>query len=1264
MISRSNITFGFKVSACAALAALASVALSAQASTPSAGVAKTLEARCALLLDLSYPPSFTADPLIQAGLRAIEEDPGSPLNTDLARRVLVLAGRNDASPSVWPKIQNVAKLQGLHGLTRLALNDALARRFAIQRKKAERLAVSPHVEYVRSALAIGPFGDLNGDGFGLAHGPELAPIDLEVKSRGRYGREIAWRTVAAKKLSPQLNLRDSTRGAEKNGTHYALIQLESSELRSAYLQVTTTASFEAWWNGARIAAVHRAIETLPTRIFYPVVLRRGWNRLLVKCAQAGIASVACRPVDELGNPLLSKPSSNDQGKGGAATLRVESEATLHPIAPPPAEDLAAPGPFVDGRALLEQALSAGPEQGSATVRAALANLASRAGATDAGLAMARAALADAPGDARLLVAAMAAWRLARHVPPDVRRTEVRKLLSQCEKGVVAAHAWLFESKLDELRGDDQKETALRRVEERLAKHPMEIRSLEKKLQVLRSLRWLGAARRVHEILAAQAPQPFRYRRSLADAIAREGNPSKAMEIISEILTARPGDTALLDKAMSLAKDLDDAKRVDQLMETRFEEDPSSRTALSSKAALLVDRGDFAGATEILRKVSADHPEDAQLLQRIAKIEYRRALDDVAIKTAEQSLQIDEEQHELRHWIARIRKGARFTELQPWQLNVEDAITGYEANAADTSSPTTLVLDQMIIRVYPDGSQMEETHVLKRVNTASGVEANETSDAAAEADEVLELRTITPDRRSWMPHRVAGNFTMPRLAPGVFVEEHYRNFKSAPGMAPIDFVRFFFRGVARPYRFSRLVVLLPKREARRFKGEFILRNFPTAGFSRQQQGELEAFVFVREAQAPIQTEAAMPDVSEIAPWVTFGRSPEISPAIRSWKTQFAVLTKPYVELRAKAQELCKGLADQRSKAKAIHEFCHAHTPDVAQRGGSPQPVSILLKGEGPRFWLELALLRCAGISWTPAVIRPFAAGFDPDPKPAFASWDRWSARGALVKPDNMPPYWLILGAPRWQNFGETPSHIGGSPAAGCPYLLLEGDAGRPGLLDGAGLADLAEARVRCTVKLRGSDAIISADMSMPGRPGMLLKEQLRSRPSADRQLFAQRIAAYLFRGSVTFRKVEWIGLDERGQGLRARFDLIRRGALRERDGKRILPPIAPPRSYTRLLGGRDRRQYPYVIGALLIDDWEIRIDLGPLRFAQVPKGKLRKHEVLDWALSYELRDGELIIRRNATVRPGRIEPGEYQRFLTLCREIDNAESQPIVLLDPR
>lgn len=1190
------------------------------------------------ILDAAYPSSWSHDEILARVATVFAEIAHTPLAETLASRWVALARQPGVSPTVWRTLSKLAADPSAHGRARLVIRGALAARMRDRGEHDRAAEIAPARDHVGACLAIGPFGDSGTTYHGVPFPPEYEEPDLTARMDGRFER-VGYRRVRLKKDLTHLDLAPEGDPRHRGGCHYAWIQLKSAAARDAWLEFGCPGSFETWWNGRPLAMVNRSTQKRPLLDWLPVRMRAGWNRFLVKLTAATTSTFSLRIVDARGSTMPD--------------LGFEPERVLHAVAASEREEQSPPA-FHTARKLVQSWLAQAEDDASVLALAAM--LETQAGATDVALDLARRALAAAPSDTRIQVACLETWKSARHIPSDVRRTEERRILDGMDPGS-CAHRHLFQRKIERLFEDDSKEEALTALEARLAKNPDEIPTLHQKYRLLTRLGWHGEARRTLDNLLILVPHHVPFVLDAARLEDREGNPKRALARIQSELERQPGRRDLLGRALSLARKMGKGPLVARYLAARHRDEPTGPAAVKAQAALDADQSRYGEAAAKLERLAETAAAEPGLHKRIGDLHYLGGNSAAALRHYRRSLALRPDQHELRSWILRMAGVPEFIECRPYGLDPMAEVAAFGPRAEDSAAPATLVLDQMVIRVYEDGSQMEETHILRRINDHRGVERYEQADQAARASELLELRTILPDGSWFAPHRVGGTFSMPRLTPGAFIEEHYRNYKPSPGLEPIDFIRFIFRGLEQPYRFSRLVVLMPKHH--KF-GEFVQRNFPAADRQEQDMDELTAHVFTKKDMPKIDQEVGMPPVDEIAPWVTFGQDRDLAPFLRQQRTWFDHMTIPYLEIRQKTQRVCNGLQGDLAKARAIHELAHDITPDQSTRYGSPYPVSVLLKQEGDRFPLQLAMLREAGIPWTPAVLHPRPPEMETIPEPFLDPASYFSVRAAWVQPRDGRPFWIIEGTPRHYPFGELPAAIGDAPLSGCPYLLLEGTAGVSGTMPGHDVRALAVARIKARVTVKGQAARIEADIEIPGTQGYLLKERLRSLSRSRRQLLARSVASTFF-GRITIRKVEFLGLDAKGEPASIRLRLERKGIL-EREGQTLaLPPLFRPSGLTERFGGRGGRTHPLLFNSYRVTDWELTIDPGQHRFAGIPPGLFIRRMILDYGLSYALAGTSLKIRRVMILRPGRVPPDRYKEFLDLCRQIDSVETRRIRIL---
>ncbi|MFQ5504904.1 MAG: hypothetical protein ACE5F1_08935, partial [Planctomycetota bacterium] len=1159
------------------------------------------------VLDASYPPGWNQSLLLSRLEEALGRVQDSPLAETLCDRWIRLIRRPGVS---WDGRLPVSIAEGsnLHGLARLTLMRARSRWKEERGQFDQELAEAIQGQFVRHALAVGPFGSEGGQFHEVRYPPEYEEPDLSSSYDGRFGK-VKYRLIHSQKGSTQLRLAPAYPRERNVGAHYALVQIHAERDLPCYLEVSCNGSHEAWWNGRRVASVNRFVCPSPVRTYSPGVLERGWNRVLFKTTSSNVSTCSLRFLDASGHPVRG--------------TTIEDSEIVHATKLDASGDIPLPGPFITATRWVRSRL----KNRSPVLRALLGNLLSRDGFGDEGLHQSRLASAEAPGDTTILAATLECWRLARHVPRDVVRTRERQIL---DTDGIESHRHLFERKIRRLFQDDRREDALRMCRQRLDQHPDEIPTLALEYDLLRRWKWAAEARSTLERLLVLAPGHPSYTLDMSNLERRSGNLRSALARVETLLADLPGHGGLLTRAFSLARSMGDWKRSESLLSRVHRRDPEGRNALEARASMLSEQGKAEQALRIYQGLLENHDSDAALLRKAGGVALAAGKRQDALALYQRSLALKPEQHDLRHWLWRLRHEKAYPECAPFHMDALALAKEYMAKSDDAASPSTLVLDQMIIRVYPDGSMMEETHQLRRINDRKGVELFEQADRAAGADDLLEIRTIHPDGSTYVPHLVAGTFSMPRLVPGCFIEERYRNFKQSPNANPVDFVRFYFQSLDEPFRFSQLVVLLPKGSD---LGEFALRNFPSSDIETREIGKLVAHVITKKDMPRIVKEPMMPAIEELIPWMTFGKDHDLGALVRRQRDWFMGITHPYFEIREKADELCKGLESDAAKSRAIHDFANSHTPDLSQRSGSPMPVSVLLKNEGDRFPLQLALLRAAGIPWTPILIHPRPREMDVDPDPLFNDPRYYNARAALVRPRHAEPFWVIQGAVRYLPFGKLPSRIRGAPLAGCPYLKLTGDTGAPGRMPGTGIDQLTDVSIETQLKLDGDDAEIEAVIHFGSNIGFSLKETIRSQNLSTQRFFARNVSGRFFRG-FTVRSSALLGLERNGTPLRLRIVLSRKHFL-EKDGDTLLlPPVMRPNSLTRRFGGRSQRTYPLEWLRYFVREWKMTIDPGKHRFHRLPNGLSLRRMILDYGLSYGLENGKLVVLRRTYLIPGK------------------------------
>lgn len=136
--------------------------------------------------------------------------------------------------------------------------------------------------FCRDFFIIGPFDNAQHRGFDQVYPPERE-IDLAASCPGAAGQRVSWRQVRTDE-SGFVNFKEFFRPNEWV-VAYALTNLYSDRPRYARILVGSDDGTKVWINGEPAWAALEVRGPDPDKDRFEVMLRKGWNRLLVKVEQ-------------------------------------------------------------------------------------------------------------------------------------------------------------------------------------------------------------------------------------------------------------------------------------------------------------------------------------------------------------------------------------------------------------------------------------------------------------------------------------------------------------------------------------------------------------------------------------------------------------------------------------------------------------------------------------------------------------------------------------------------------------------------------------------------------------------------------------------------------------------------------------------------------------------------------------------------------------------------------------------------------------------
>ena len=337
------------------------------------------------------------------------------------------------------------------------------------------------------------------------------------------------------------------------------------------------------------------------------------------------------------------------------------------------------------------------------------------------------------------------------------------------------------------------------------------------------------------------PEATSIHTTLVELLRSEGYVEEADHLVEALTKQMPNACAVVGLALTTARNRGHAAEVAQLTERAMRCDASS----TARLVLLKSQRKYPEAADELTRLSALGEPLDRAGQLESELERARLIGDAA-KIAElterrAALWSDRPAPVLEQTDALLARGekqkamaylGRALDAQPGDLSelrrVQDALTpdalfkgfrkrtdevirAFEASKQDYDDPQVLVLDYTAVRVFEDGSSIDLTHNIMRVQSQEAVDQNGEF-AVPEGARLLTLHTIKPDGTRVEPDPIPGKSTwsLPNLAPGDYVESEFVRGEAPSVGFPGGFLgdRFYFKSFEVPFDHSELAVIMP------------------------------------------------------------------------------------------------------------------------------------------------------------------------------------------------------------------------------------------------------------------------------------------------------------------------------------------------------------------------------------------------------------------------------------------------------------------------
>ena len=791
--------------------------------------------------------------------------------------------------------------------------------------------------------------------------------------------------------------------------------------------------------------------------------------------------------------------------------------------------------------------------------------------------------------------------------------------------------------------DDKSEEAVRDLRALLEKRPEHLVAWHTIARISGEKSWekeaVSAARKCLELSPRFRPALVH----LADHYEQYGNAPEARKLLLRAVQADLTDYEAIDRLSDLDAAEGNAQgsiaRIRSLTRLRPGH-VGSRLALA-RALEYADETDEALA--VLRSLEARYPLDSRYARRIGDTLRRRGDVAGAVESYRRCLALAPSQGPLRRYVSRLT-GEDEDFARTYEPEVLDLVKDAPGRKEFPRSPAVCLLDQMVTRVWEDGSSTDVIHMAYKLLDEKGVEAFGRVNTSGET---LEIRTIDPEGRIFEPLGIRRNsYNMPALAPGSVVEYRFR-MDTRRDPRYFDTEAFYFRDpeFANAVLVSRWIVILP----RSIRSELMMRNYE-GKHEVEEKGDLVVHTFEVRNSPRTEQEPFMPRGDEFLPWVRFYRNRPVDDlnfiyADRMWRD-----LSPTPRIRAEAEKITEGIASNVDRAKALY----AHVNELVTGGGSYYggPTATLLEKAGDRFQLFASLCLAAGVEFEFGMASP-DGGED-------VVWEivdpvHFIRRCMRIPGEEGPASWVFL-VNRFMPFGRVPDRFRDSPV-----YVLGANQGRIERLP----PESEELRVGTTVttiRLDPDPAKVEARTTYGYTTdfGYVLKEWLRDLDADERRQQLERMLASRFTGPV---------LTDYDLG-----DLEELGTPAELEVAATLPNFLRPEGEEFRIGlgirhmdlasrfvGKPERIHPMEIPSDSSGSSVTTIELGgAYRVKSLPPGLTTLGPLGSYSLTVTREKDRIVVRRDVRRRRCRLTRDEYREFVQWIKAIDEAERRKIVL----
>jgi len=1145
-----------------------------------------------------------------------------------------------------------------------ALLEAYARRRRGDLDGARNRVAS--LGYVGRWLVAGPFDNEGKAGLARAFGPEEDSHEAVNLGRTYDGKErpVRWRLVTDASPYGWTDFGVLMRPTAKVCAYATTFvrdagKKEPSPAESARpisIWAGSAGAMRVFWNGHEVLRDEKYRDLDSDRFAARVVMRAGYNRLLVKVCgddEAPIISLRLAGPDGAPDPKI-EADPNPAHAAEAAAVRFRKGDT-------PA---AAAGGLEGPIAAFERLTAAGAKANPALLEAYARHLVltqSDDSTENKARELARRAAEAAPTIGRLLLAGnLAEGR-------NQRALWIEKAEALAKNGTTPEERIdLLLARAVHTRGGANWRDAVPYFDRVLAIDPDNVTATLARVELYSEAGLRETAMAFLERALARRPKSVALVRAMVGALREQDRTTEADEMQERYAQLRFDDLSFLRSHVELAvarRDLRAAARwIDRLLATS----PDNAQSLATAARAHIALGDRPAGIAMYRRALDLAPEDTDTMRALADVYAVGEKNDEQLRLLRRILELKPQDKDVREYVAHTepskpRPDEAYARASSEFLKTRDAPPMGQARR-------TLV-DLQVTTVFPNGLASRFHQVaFQPLTDAAAAEAREYAFGFQADSETVQLRGAhvyrangktdeaieTGDAPADNPQIATYTSTriyyvhFPRLFPGDVVELQYRVEDVAPRNAFADyFGEVAYMQSSERVAHAEYVLITPKSRV------FYFNKPNVAGLAKtvEERGDTRIYRFVARNVPPVEPEAQQPPYGELLGHVHVS-------TYKTWddvgRWYWGLVKDQFVadeEMRRRVVEITKGLTDDRAKVRAVYDYVVQKTRYVALEFGihgfKPyRCAQIFARGFGDckdKATLIVTMLKELGIPATIVIVRTGHKGdFETEPA-SLAPFDH-----AIAWVPSLDLY--LDGTAEYTGSSELPAMDRGS-------LALQINEGKPKLVhlpDPPATESVVSRKTEVTLAPDGQ-AQIDWRVSVSGVSASAWRQRYHA--EATRRARLQEYLGGEFAG-IELLDVGTNNLEDVEQAVSMRAK-GKAPQVARKDGETWSVPVGPHEHLVRDFATLSQRRLDVKLAAQTTNEaeWTIRLPAGA-KIVSAPRSATETSPF--GSVTVEVETGATVrVKTTVTLSKSRILADEYRAFRAWCEAVDRTLGQRLV-----